>query len=321
VPAIHEAAVRLPAVSGSSGRLVLCGPRRPAGEAARAWPGQVFADPETDYRAAMHEFVRRSAPARAARRQRRGAAAPGTRRERREQRRELAARRAQVLQRRRREDAAWQAACRERRAWLRPAQWTPGYDAAFRGAEDRWRALEARRQATLARRQEEDAAWRAARERLRATPTPPAARPPWVAILVVTDNCTRRCLGLPLFVAGPKVTAEEVVAALRALLPAELQFLISDRGTHFTARPFAAFAEEEGFVHVLIARHRPESNGIAERFVRTLKAWLAERGWDGVGGLEPLLAQFATEYNDRPHQGLAIPGLSPNEFAARFWLL
>jgi hypothetical protein len=26
-------------------------------------------------------------------------------------------------------------------------------------------------------------------------------------------------------------------------------------------------------------------------------------------------------YNDRPHQGLALPGLSPNEFAARFWLM
>jgi len=33
---------------------------------------------------------------------------------------------------------------------------------------------------------------------------------------------------------------------------------------------------------VLIARHRPESNGIAERFVRTLKEWLAERAWSGV---------------------------------------
>jgi hypothetical protein len=56
-------------------------------------------------------------------------------------------------------------------------------------------------------------------------------------------------------------------------------------------------------------------------FVRTLKAWLAERARDGAGALEPLLAQFAVEYNDRPRQGLALPGLSPNEFAARFWLL
>jgi transposase InsO family protein len=324
VPAWHEAAQRLPAVSGSSGRLVISGPRPRAGEAERTWPGRVFEDPERAYGEAMQEFVRRSAPrtpARGARRPRRGTAGRATRRERQEQRRELAARRAKALRRRQREDAAWQGACRERRAWLRPASWTPGYDAAFRGAEDRWRALEAQRQATLARRQEEDAAWRAARERLRAAPAPPAARPPWVAILVLTDNCTRQCLGLPLFVAGPRLTAEAVVAALRALLPAELQFLISDRGTHFTARPFAEFAQEEDFMHVPIARHRPESNGIAERFVRTLKAWLAERAWDAAEGLEPLLGQFLQEYNDRPHQGLAIPGLSPNEFAARIWLL
>jgi len=63
------------------------------------------------------------------------------------------------------------------------------------------------------------------------------------------------------------------------------------------------------------------SNGIAERFVRTLKEWLAERAWSGTEGLEALLAQFRSAYNDRPHQGIAIPGLSPDEFARRFWLL
>jgi transposase InsO family protein len=72
---------------------------------------------------------------------------------------------------------------------------------------------------------------------------------------------------------------------------------------------------------VLIARHRPESNGLAERFVRTLKEWLAARAWGGVEELALLLGQFRAAYNDRPHQGLALPGLSPNEFAARFWLL
>jgi transposase InsO family protein len=131
----------------------------------------------------------------------------------------------------------------------------------------------------------------------------------WVAILVLTDNCTRRCPGLPLFAVGPRVSAEEVIAALRALLPSELRFLISDRGTHFTARPFAEFAREEDFVHVLIARHRPESNGIAERFVRTLKEWLAEHAWGDAEALGRLLEQFRAAYNDRPHQGLGIPGL------------
>ena len=143
----------------------------------------------------------------------------------------------------------------------------------------------------------------------------------WIAILVITDNCTRQCLGLPLFVAGARVTAEMVVAALRALLPCELQFLISDRGVHFTAQVFAQLAREEGFIHVVIARHRPQSNGIAERFVRTLKEWLADKVWTSDQELAALVAQFRAEYNDRPHQGLGIPGLSPNEFAGRIWLM
>jgi len=328
VPAIHEVAQRLPAVSGSSGRLVIYGPRPRAEEAERSWPGQVFEDPEVAYRLAMHEFVRRSAPriprrsaARATRRSREAPAKQAARRTHQAQQPQLAVQRVQVLQQRQQEDTAWQLACHERRASLRPAQWTPRAWAAWRAAEDHWLLLREQRQATLAQRAQEDAQWQAAQEHLQARLAPPAAKPPWLAILVVTDNCTRQCLGLPRFAAGPKVTAEVVVAALRALLPAELQFLISDRGTHSTAHQFAEFAQEEDFVQVLLARHRPESNGIAERFVRSLKEWLADRAWNDAEALGPLREQFRAEYNDRPHQGLALPGLSPNEFAARFWLL
>jgi hypothetical protein len=38
------------------------------------------------------------------------------------------------------------------------------------------------------------------------------------------------------------------------------------------AKVFQQLAARAGFVHVPIAHHRPESNGIAERCVRTLKA-------------------------------------------------
>ena len=116
------------------------------------------------------------------------------------------------------------------------------------------------------------------------------------------------------------MTAELVVAALRELRPCELQFLITDRGVHFTAQVFEQLAREEQFIHVLIARHRPESNGIAERFVRTLKEWLADKTWVSEQELARLLEHFRADYNDRPHQGIAIPGLSPNEFADRIWL-
>jgi hypothetical protein len=56
---------------------------------------------------------------------------------------------------------------------------------------------------------------------------------------VITDNCTRQCLGLPLFMAGAQVPAAAVVAALRAMLPTELQFLISDRNMAHLSIPYS----------------------------------------------------------------------------------
>ena len=76
-------------------------------------------------------------------------------------------------------------------------------------------------------------------------------------------------------------------------------------------------ARDENFIHVVIARHRPQSNGIAERFVRTLKEWLADKSWQSDEELGLFLDSFLIEYNDRPHQGLPMPGLSPNEYAKR----
>lgn len=184
-----------------------------------------------------------------------------------------------------------------------------------------WRIAWTQRQARRAERQAEDQAWREARRFFQERWAELPAATIWIAILVVIDNCTRQCLGLPLFVAGVNVTAEVIAEALYALLPPELRFLISDRGTHFTAGAFNMRFLSERFIHVYIARHRPQSNSIAERFVRTLKEWLERRSWSDDQGLATLLEQFQSEYNDRPHQGLAIPGLSPNEFANRIWLL
>jgi putative transposase len=187
--------------------------------------------------------------------------------------------------------------------------------------DEHWRALREQRRTTLEQRQREDEEWRQKRLSLRECWSQLPVVTAWIAILVVIDNCTRQCLGLPLFVAGPKVTSEMVVEALRVLLPPELLFLISDRGTHFTAKAFRKIILSEEFIHVLIARHRPQSNGIAERFVRSLKEWLADESWQDDQELAAILQKFLDEYNDRPHQGLAIPGLSPNEFANRIWLM
>jgi len=57
----------------------------------------------------------------------------------------------------------------------------------------------------------------------------------WIAILVVVDNCTRKCIGIPLFTAGAHVTAEMIISALFPMCPAGLRYLISDNGPQFIA--------------------------------------------------------------------------------------
>lgn len=218
------------------------------------------------------------------------------------------------------EDAAWQVVWRAHREALRSVRRTRLERAAASAREALWHPQRSARHAVLAQRKKEDVLWRQERLHLHNLLAPLPDKRTWLAILVLTDNCSRQCLGLPLFLAGPKITATLVITALRALLPPDLQLLISDRGTHFTAHEFAAFADQHAFVHVLVARHRPESNGIAERFVRTLKEWLAAQVRTSADDLAPLLESFHAAYNGRPHQGLSIPGLSPAAFAQRLWL-
>jgi transposase InsO family protein len=68
---------------------------------------------------------------------------------------------------------------------------------------------------------------------------------------------------------------------------------------------------------VPITRNRSQSYGIAERFVRTLKEWLIEKERHSSEEFAVLSGKFIAEYNARPHQGLPIPRLSPDEFAKR----
>ena len=236
------------------------------------------------------------------------------------------AERYQVRQQRKQEDRAWKAAkthwrhTRQAYQALSRAE-RRAQKAAFADAKRAWQQHRHQRQVTLENRKQENRAWHHRNQALKTAHSAPADPRVWLAILVVTDNCTRQGLGLPVFRSGAKLTSAEVIAALQALLPPELQFLISDQGTHFRSTGFAQLAEDEDFLHIPIYRHRPETNGIAERYILTLKNWLREKSWDTVTELAAWLAEFLPFYNERPHQGLAIPGLSPNEFAKRIWLM
>ena len=50
------------------------------------------------------------------------------------------------------------------------------------------------------------------------------------------------------------------------------QQLVSDNGPQFTSADFAVFLRKNGVKHIHSLPYHPSTNGLAERFVRTLKA-------------------------------------------------
>jgi transposase InsO family protein len=296
--------------------------------AVAEWPGQTFTDPTLSYEEQMRAYVEKRTAKRASKGQRKH-----RRRQKQAERVEVNAQSDELRLRRRRqraarrpEDATWQARRQAQReteqAWQKLSKQARRERRTERQARQaQWRADKAARQAQRQQRQAEDTTWRQARREIRRQLAELAASAPpvtaWLAILVVVDNGTRRCLGLPLFTAGVHVTAEMIVATLRAICPPELQFVIGDNGAQFIAEAFAQFAQEMAFIQVRIAPHRPCTNGIAERFVLTLKEWLETHAWNSPEELAALPVEFIEYYNDRPHQGAELDGLSPNEFARR----
>jgi transposase InsO family protein len=328
VPLTHDAAQDLVSVSLSEALAGVPSMTNENNAPSQACPGQVFEDSTLSYQEQMQAYAEQRTAKRHAKGQRKH-----RRRQKQAERAEVRAqsdelrlqRRRQRLQRQQ-QDLAWNAQRQARRDAQRADRQRSKQQRRERQAERRardlqWKADKAERRAQHRQRQTEDEMWRRARQAIREKLVALTDAAPlvtlWLAILVVVDNGTRRCLGLPLFTDGVHVTADMIVSALRAICPPELEFLISDNGAQFIAEAFAQFIRDQECLHVRTAPRRPCTNGIAERFVRTLKEWLSTRSWNSPEELEALLAEFILYYNDRPHQGAELHGLSPNEFVRR----
>ena len=186
VPAHHEGEVRLPAVSGSSGRLVVQKPKAHQDEVS--YPGQVFAKEGLDYACAMREFVAES-EARSENSSEKGRAAKAekaalvARKQAFKQEEEaLRAARRQVRQRRRQEDGAWQILKAQRReqhqASKAQKQANPTPSKSTQKAEaDHWQHLRRGRQAQVEARKQEDPVWQEKRQDLRRRAEEVMARP------------------------------------------------------------------------------------------------------------------------------------------------
>jgi len=132
----------------------------------------------------------------------------------------------------------------------------------------------------------------------------------WYAVTVI-DYYSRYLLALRL---TWSYSAAEVIAALdtaRAKAEtihgplAKQPFLVTDNGSSFIARRFAAYVRED-FTHVRIQYRTPTQLGLLERFHETFKReevyW---RLYDDPQHARQCLAEFERRYNyDRPHWAL-----------------
>ena len=144
-----------------------------------------------------------------------------------------------------------------------------------------------------------------------------------VHIAFALDTCDREAMN---YVASTKGISGEMIRDLMtecmqyrfgpvSCLPKKIQWL-SDNGPCYTARSTVEFGRELGFEVCTTRPYSPESNGMAEAFVKTFKrdyVWFGDLS-SAVRVMEQLPAWFKDYNKVAPHKGLNMK--SPWQFIA-----
>ena len=77
------------------------------------------------------------------------------------------------------------------------------------------------------------------------------------------------------------------------------QQLVSDNGPQLVSEEFKAFMEENGIQHITSAPYHPATNGLAERFVQSMKKAL--KSAPSTQSLNRRLNAFLLSYRNTPH--------------------
>ena len=98
-------------------------------------------------------------------------------------------------------------------------------------------------------------------------------------------------------------TAEFTKKALRHFFAREgvAQVLVSDNGTHFTAGPLQEWLKSLGCHVVYTAPRHPQSNGLAENFVRTIKTAIKAASPTTIDQLNSAIDTFLLQYRNAVH--------------------
>ena len=105
--------------------------------------------------------------------------------------------------------------------------------------------------------------------------------------------------------ASSAVTIEKLQTTFAALgLP---KIIVSDNGTSFTSQEFQTFLKQNGIQHVRTSAYHPSSNGLAERYVQTVKQGLKKIT---LGSMESRIARLLSHYRVTPQ---STTGRSPAE--------
>lgn len=101
----------------------------------------------------------------------------------------------------------------------------------------------------------------------------------------------------------PSATATFTKRALRRYFAREgiPQALVTDNGTHFTGEEVQSWLRSIGCRSVFTAPRHPQSNGLAERFVRTLKTAIAAAEPMTKDDLEQAVDSFLLQYRNAAH--------------------
>jgi transposase InsO family protein len=89
--------------------------------------------------------------------------------------------------------------------------------------------------------------------------------------------------------------------------------VMTDNGSGYVSRDFAAVCDDEGVRHLRTRPYRPQTNGKAERFIQTmLREWAYARSYPDAVARARALGPWLEYYNrDRPHGSLE--GLTPDQ--------